>query len=54
MDDIFDVELETAEFQPYEEEIQTAEIESAETIPAELITGDVKNENSNRISACQH
>lgn len=48
MDDIFDVELETAEFQPYEE-IQTAEIESAE-----LITGDVKNENSNRISACQH
>ena len=43
MDDIFDVELETAEFQPYEEEIQTAE----------LITGDVKNENSNRISACK-
>lgn len=33
MDDIFDVELETADLQPYDDEIETAEIE-----PAEIIT----------------
>lgn len=38
MDDIFDVELETADLIPYYEDFQTTETESAEIEPAEIIT----------------
>lgn len=38
MDDIFDVELETADLIPYDGDFQTTETESAEIEPAEIIT----------------
>lgn len=38
VEDIFDVELETADLIPYDEDFQTAEIESSEIEPAEIQT----------------
>ena len=36
MEDIFDVELETADLIPYDEEFQTAETEPSDIEPAEI------------------
>lgn len=36
MEDIFDVELETADLIPYDEEFQTSEIEPSDIEPAEI------------------
>lgn len=47
MENIFDIELETADFIPYDGDFQTAEIE-----PAEIITGEMSDENNNNFSAC--
>ena len=38
MEDIFDVELETADLIPYDDEFQTAETEPSDVEPAEIIT----------------
>ncbi|MDE5770897.1 MAG: hypothetical protein K2I06_04580 [Ruminococcus sp.] len=55
MEDIFDVELETADLIPYDDDFQTAETEPSEIEPAEIITdyGENVNENNNRIQNCQ-
>ncbi len=50
MEDIFDVELETADFTPYDDDFQTAETVPSEIEPAEIIiNGENVNENNNRI-----
>lgn len=38
MEDIFDIELEPADFIPYDEDFQSAKTESAEIETAEIIT----------------
>ena len=38
MEDIFDVELETADLIPYDDDFQTAETVASEIEPAEIIT----------------
>ena len=54
MEDIFDVELETADLIPYDDDFQTAETEPSEIEPTEIITinGENVNENNNNFSAC--
>ena len=53
MEDIFDVELETADLVPYDDDFQTAETVPSEIEPAEIITinGENVNENNNSFSA---
>ncbi|MDE6501281.1 MAG: hypothetical protein K2L10_04290 [Ruminococcus sp.] len=53
MEDIFNVELETADLIPYDDDFQTAETVPSEIETAEIITvnGENVNENSNRFSA---
>lgn len=54
MEDIFDVELETADLIPYDDDFQTAETVPSEIEPTEIITdyGENVNENNNSFSAC--
>lgn len=52
MENIFDIELETADFIPYDGDFQTAETEPSEIEPAEIITGEMSDENNNNFSAC--
>ncbi len=55
MEEIFDVELETVDLIPYDDDFQTAETEPSEIEPAEIITQTEKNvneNNNNKFSAC--